>query len=250
MPSHWVASQTDIRHMQAALSAARAAADRLEVPVGAVVVAADGSVLATTGNSPIALNDPSAHAEILALREAGQRLRNYRLTGCTLYVSLEPCPMCLSAIAMARLPRLVYGASDPRLGACGGALNLAADTRLNAHTTVHGGLLKEESAALLSEFFRDRRPPPAERLLRIRSLTDLPNIDPATAIWLEQRGWCSPASLSDCADPDGLVQWLAQCTDEPERAARLRALHHFIQGGPALPWRTFLNTDDTQAPQP
>jgi tRNA(adenine34) deaminase len=149
-------SATDLAFMQAALAIARGAAARGEVPVGAVVVR-DGVVVGRGGNSPIAHNDPTAHAEIAALREAGRTLGNYRLPGCTLYVTLEPCAMCAGAIMHARIARLVFGASDPKTGACGSVVDLFAEPRLNHHADVTGGIAADESAALLGAFFASRR---------------------------------------------------------------------------------------------
>ena len=142
--------------MREALSIARDAAARGEVPVGAVVVR-DGVVIGRGGNSPIAHNDPTAHAEIAALREAGRALGNYRLPGCTLYVTLEPCAMCAGAIMHARIARLVFGASDPKTGACGSVVDLFAEPRLNHHAQVTGGIAAGEGAALLGSFFASRR---------------------------------------------------------------------------------------------
>src|SRR5262245_41253231 len=142
--------------MRAALGAAGAAGKQGEVPVGAVVVA-DGAIIGRGFNAPIARHDPSAHAEIAALREAAAKLDNYRLPGCDLYVTLEPCAMCAGAIMQARIRRLVFGAPDPKTGACGGVVNLFAEPRLNHHTTVTGGVLAEECGALLKQFFVARR---------------------------------------------------------------------------------------------
>ena len=142
--------------MGEALSLARAAAARGEVPVGAVVVL-DGRIVGRGGNAPIAANDPTAHAEITALREAAATLRNYRLPGCAMYVTLEPCAMCVGAVMHARLSRLVFGARDPKTGACGSVINLAAESRLNHHTLVTGGVAAEASGALLTQFFTARR---------------------------------------------------------------------------------------------
>jgi tRNA(adenine34) deaminase len=144
------------RGMAEALALARAAQARGEVPVGAIVVR-DGAIVGRGGNAPIAGNDPTAHAEIAALREAAQALGNYRLPGCELYVTIEPCAMCAGAIMHARISRLVYGAADPKTGACGSIVNLFAEPRLNHHTTVTGGLAAEACAALLSDFFASRR---------------------------------------------------------------------------------------------
>jgi tRNA(adenine34) deaminase len=127
-----------------------------EVPVGAVVVL-DGKVVATGFNQPIANHDPTAHAEIQALRAAAELLGNYRLPGCRLYVTLEPCAMCAGAMQHARIERLVYGAADPKTGACGSVIDLFAQPKLNHHTEVRGGVLAEECARLLSDFFSERR---------------------------------------------------------------------------------------------
>jgi tRNA(adenine34) deaminase len=146
----------DAEFMREALALAMAAAAQGEVPVGALVVA-DGKVLGRGHNAPISLHDPTAHAEIRALREASAAIGNYRLTGSTLYVTLEPCVMCVGAMFHARIARVVFGATDPKTGACGSVIDLFAETRLNHHATVTGGVLAEESGRLLSAFFRDRR---------------------------------------------------------------------------------------------
>ena len=143
--------------MGEALALAREAACRGEVPVGALVVR-DGVIVGRGGNAPIAHNDPTSHAEIVALREAGGTLGNYRLPACTLYVTLEPCAMCAGAIMHARLARLVYGASDPKTGACGSIVDLFAEPRLNHHTEVARGVAADACGRLLSEFFAARRP--------------------------------------------------------------------------------------------
>jgi len=142
--------------MAEALALARAAQARGEVPVGAIVVS-DGAIVGRGGNAPIAGNDPTAHAEIAALRDAAQALGNYRLPGCELYVTIEPCVMCAGAIMQARIRRLVFGALDPKTGACGSIVDLFAEPRLNHHTTVTGGVAAEACAALLSDFFASRR---------------------------------------------------------------------------------------------
>ncbi len=148
---------TDEHYMARALERAREAAACNEVPVGAVVVCR-GEIVAEARNSTIALNDPSAHAEILALRTAGERLGNYRLPECSLYVSLEPCPMCAGAIGHARLQRVVWGASDPRTGALGGRIDLfASGAILHKRIECVGGVLQQEAAELLQAFFRQRR---------------------------------------------------------------------------------------------
>jgi len=142
--------------MAAALSLARTAAERGEVPVGAVVVR-DGAIIGRGGNAPIAASDPTAHAEIAALREAGRALGNYRLPGCELYVTIEPCAMCAGAIIHARIARVVFGARDPKTGACGSVIDLFAEPRLNHHAQVVDGVRADECAALLSQFFAARR---------------------------------------------------------------------------------------------
>ena len=144
-------------HMHAALECAREAYARNEVPVGAVLVDAAGRELARGANAPIALNDPTAHAEILALRAGAAAAANYRLPGCTLYVTLEPCAMCVGALMHARIARLVFGAADPKTGACGSVLDLPGSGRFNHRMEIAGGLLAEESAALLRRFFAERR---------------------------------------------------------------------------------------------
>lgn len=148
--------QQDEHWMRLALAQARSARDAGEVPVGAVLVR-HGELIATGRNAPLAGCDPTAHAEIAALRAAGQRLRNYRLDGCTLYVTLEPCAMCAGALLHARLARVVYGAADPKTGAAGSVLDLFAQPRLNHHTRIAGGVLAGECTALLGDFFRERR---------------------------------------------------------------------------------------------
>lgn len=147
---------TDQEYMQLALDLAQLGAAEGEVPVGALVVK-DGEVIGCGYNAPISCHDPSAHAEIRAMRAAAQMLSNYRLVGCTLYVTLEPCAMCAGAIQHARIARLVYGASDPKTGACGSVVDLMAETRLNHHTEVTGGVMAEECGKLLSAFFAARR---------------------------------------------------------------------------------------------
>jgi len=143
--------------MQRALEFARGAAEQGEVPVGAVLVSDDERVLAESGNAPIAMHDPSAHAEMLVLRAAGAALGNYRLPDTTLYVTLEPCPMCAGALIHARIARLVYAAADPRSGACGSVFDLTQSAELNHRIEVTGGLLAEQSLQLLKSFFLQRR---------------------------------------------------------------------------------------------
>ena len=146
----------DTLFMQVALELAGEAASRDEVPVGAVVVK-DGQIIGRGYNQPIGRHDPSAHAEVLALRDAALQLGNYRLPGCALYVTLEPCLMCCGTILHARIARVVFGASDPKTGAAGSVLNVFSETSLNHHTTLTGGVMAHECAALLSGFFAARR---------------------------------------------------------------------------------------------
>ncbi|WP_255990553.1 tRNA adenosine(34) deaminase TadA [Chitinolyticbacter albus] len=142
--------------MRAALRQAARAARLGEVPVGAVVVY-QGEIIGRGCNAPIARRDPSAHAEMLALRQAARRLGNYRLPGCELYVTLEPCIMCAGAMMHARVSRIVYATSDPKTGAAGSVINPFADRRLNHHAEVIGGLLLDEATAQLKAFFAERR---------------------------------------------------------------------------------------------
>jgi tRNA(adenine34) deaminase len=143
--------------MEQALACAREAGSAGEVPVGAVLADATGAVIARAANSPIARHDPTAHAEMLVLRAAGRALGNYRLPGCVLFVTLEPCAMCVGALVHARVARIVYGAPDPKTGACGSVFDLAANPKMNHRIEVMGGVLAEESAALLKQFFAARR---------------------------------------------------------------------------------------------
>lgn len=142
--------------MRHALVLASQAQDAGEVPVGAVVVK-DGEIIGRGFNAPISRQDPSAHAEMMALRDAAQNVGNYRLVGCELFVTLEPCLMCAGAIMHARIARAVYGARDPKTGACGSVLNAFAEQRLNHHTEVVVGVLAEECGLMLSNFFAQRR---------------------------------------------------------------------------------------------
>ncbi len=142
--------------MRQALEQAQHAWDLGEVPVGAVVVK-DGVVIARGYNQPIGQHDPTAHAEIVALRAAAEALGNYRLPGCELYVTLEPCVMCSGAMMHARLAKVVYGATDPKTGACGSVLNLFEQEQLNHHTAIAGGVMADECGAMLKSFFAARR---------------------------------------------------------------------------------------------
>jgi tRNA(adenine34) deaminase len=147
---------SDLTFMQRALELARQAEAAGEVPVGAVIVK-DGVIVAEGSNRPIGANDPTAHAEMVALRAAGQALRTYRLTGTTLYVTLEPCAMCASAMVHARVQRLVYAATDPRAGAAGSVFNIVQHPSLNHRIECTGGVLADECGTILRNFFLARR---------------------------------------------------------------------------------------------
>lgn len=149
-------TDTDNHFMQVALELAQQAQAAGEVPVGAVVVQ-NGIIVGRGHNRPITAADPTAHAEIMAMRDAGSNLVNYRLQDCTLYVTLEPCVMCIGAIFHARIHRLVYAATDPKTGACGSVIDLPAETRLNHHLQVAAGVLAPKASALLKQFFAQRR---------------------------------------------------------------------------------------------
>ncbi|MBI5329528.1 MAG: tRNA adenosine(34) deaminase TadA [Betaproteobacteria bacterium] len=147
----------DQDYMRCALELAQQAREAGEVPVGAIVVK-DGEIIGRGFNQPIRGSDPTAHAEIMALRDAARFLGNYRLPGCTLVVTLEPCVMCTGAIFHARVERVVFGARDPKTGVGGSVINLYAETRLNHHANqITGGVLEDECSALISDFFRARR---------------------------------------------------------------------------------------------
>lgn len=146
----------DADFMREALALAQQAETLGEVPVGAVVVR-DGTIIGRGYNQPVSTHDPTAHAEVVAMRNAAAMVGNYRLVGCELYVTLEPCVMCAGAVMHARLGRVVYGAADPKAGACGSVVDLFAETRLNHHATVVTGVLGVECGARLSDFFGQRR---------------------------------------------------------------------------------------------
>jgi tRNA(adenine34) deaminase len=149
-------AQLDHQFMQQALDQAKLAGAAGEVPVGAVLVR-DGQVISTGFNRPISSNDPSAHAEMMALRSAAQDESNYRLPGTTLYVTLEPCTMCAGAMLHARVERVVFGAADPKTGAAGSVLNVFSEKRINHQTQVEGGIMGEECGQILRNFFQERR---------------------------------------------------------------------------------------------
>ena len=151
-----MAEPGDETFMREALILAAQAGALGEVPVGAVIVK-DGEIIGRGFNQSITSNDPTTHAEIVALRDASQWLKNYRLVDCELYVTLEPCTMCVGAMLHARLKRVVFGASDPKTGACGSVIDLPAEAKLNHHATFIGGVLRHECGAMLKAFFQARR---------------------------------------------------------------------------------------------
>jgi tRNA(adenine34) deaminase len=149
-------AELDRQFMQQALDQAKLAAAAGEVPVGAVLVR-DGQVISTGFNQPITNSDPSAHAEMMALRAAASDESNYRLPGTTLYVTLEPCTMCAGAMLHARVDRVVFGATDPKTGAAGSVLNVFSEKQINHQTVVEGGIMREECGQILRDFFKERR---------------------------------------------------------------------------------------------
>jgi tRNA(adenine34) deaminase len=172
LPSPALTRPEDVHYMQQALALAQHAWELGEVPVGAVLVK-DGEVIARGFNQPIDKHDPTAHAEIMALRAAAEVLGNYRLPGCELYVTLEPCVMCAGAMMHARLARVVYGAADPKTGAAGSVLNLFAQTQLNHHTALLGGVMADECGSLLKSFFAERRERLKQERLQRQSIAAL-----------------------------------------------------------------------------
>ena len=150
------AADTDTKWMELALEQAGKSAEAGEIPVGAVLVLQD-HLVAAAGNSPISTNDPTAHAEVLAIREAARKLGNYRMPGTTLYVTLEPCIMCMGAVIQARIERLVFGAYDPKTGAVESCYHIGSDAVLNHNVWIEGDVLAAECGAVLKEFFRQRR---------------------------------------------------------------------------------------------
>jgi tRNA(adenine34) deaminase len=205
---------TDDDWMQRALAEARAAAAAGEVPVGAVLVK-DGALVASGRNSPVAQNDPSAHAEINALRAAATALGNYRLDGCTLYVTLEPCAMCAGAMLHARLARVVFGAADPKTGAAGSVVDLFAQPRLNHQTTVQGGVLATECAAALQAFFRGRRSEARDQAQPLRDDA----LRTADARFVDLSGW--PFAPHYLDDLPSLAGWRMHYIDEGPHDAAL-----------------------------
>jgi len=154
--SDWLFDEHDRASMRIALEQARLAAERDEVPVGAVITNG-GTIIAQAGNQRQTIHDPSAHAEILVLRRAGEKLHDWRLETSTLYVTLEPCPMCIAACRQARLALVIWGATDPVMGACGARIDLAEDQRLGPPLAHRGGLYAEESREILTSFFAKKR---------------------------------------------------------------------------------------------
>jgi tRNA(adenine34) deaminase len=216
--------------MQLALAQAREAAASGEVPVGAVVVR-NGEVIATGRNAPINADDPTAHAEIVALRAAALALANYRLDECELYVTLEPCAMCSGAMLHARLKRVVFGAADPKTGAAGSVVNLFSEAALNHQTSLESGVLAEECGALLQDFFRQRRAMQKDLSQQNHPLRDDALRTPAAAFSdLPDYPW-QPRYLSDLGALDGLrMHYLDErSSEEPSTGVTFLCLH----GNPA-----------------
>ncbi|MCX7741787.1 MAG: tRNA adenosine(34) deaminase TadA [Tepidimonas sp.] len=181
-------TEADHRYMAEALALARQAAQAGEVPVGAVVVH-EGRIVGKGYNQPVSQRDPTAHAEIVALRQAARALGNYRLDGCTLYVTLEPCAMCAQAALHARLKRVVFAAREPKSGAAGSVLDLFAQPALNAHTRVEGGVLADEAAALLQAFFRQRRQQQRQQAVPLREDALRTPEAAFEAVWAQATGY-------------------------------------------------------------
>jgi tRNA(adenine34) deaminase len=150
-------NETHTEFMRLALNEAKKAGQKSEVPIGAVLVAESGNILSASYNQTISLSDPTAHAEIITLRKAAQKILNYRLLSTTLYVTIEPCIMCMGAIVHARISRVVFGAHDPKWGAAGSLDNIALDTRLNHRPEIIAGICEEECRTLIQDFFRKKR---------------------------------------------------------------------------------------------
>ena len=211
----------DAHWMALAVAEARLAGAAGEVPVGAVLVR-HGERIAVGRNAPVASHDPSAHAEIRALRDGAKALGNYRLDGCELFVTLEPCAMCAGAILHARLARVVYGATDPKTGAAGSIVDLFAQPQLNHHTVVHGGVLADECGQLLQSFFRDRRAAARESAQPLRD-DALRTPEARFASFAEPERYAA-RYVSDLPSLDG---WRMHYLDEgpPDAAATVLSLH-------------------------
>ena len=216
----------DLQFMRLALELAAQAVTAGEVPVGAVVVK-DGRVLGQGRNSPIHAIDPTAHAEISALREAAKTLGNYRLDGCTLYVSLEPCAMCCGAILHARIGRIVFAARDAKTGCAGSVLNLFEKTQLNHQTVVEGGLLASESAAMLQDFFQSKRQGQRQQALPLRE--DALRPEPQRFDSLANYPWPS-SFVSDLPVLDGLRMHYLDLGHTPTKGASVTVLLHRVPG--------------------
>ena len=230
--------------MSLALAQADLARQSGEVPVGAVLVQND-QVIASGFNACIHQYDPSAHAELVAIRNAGKALKNYRLGLATLYVTLEPCPMCMGAIMNARISRLVYGASDPKAGACGSVIDLGAEPLLNHHTAVTGGVLRNECLAVLQSFFQAKRLDASQRLQRVASLSDIPNLDKTLIQTLQANGFSTPLSLSTLDIESFYFQHAGVARLETKHLAMLMALNAFIAGEPVQSWGSYESSAST-----
>ena len=231
-------SALDTYFMQLALDQARMAMTHSEVPVGAVVVH-QGKVIGAGYNRCIAHHDPTAHAEMVAIRHACESVSNYRLIEATLYVTLEPCVMCLGAIFNARLSRVVYGANDFKAGACGSVVDLPGKNQLNHHTGIESGVLEPDCKRLLQEFFKARRPDASERLQRVQSLIHIPNLDKNLVRLLEQTGYDSPTSLANFDARVYVQTHQASYTFTSQQLSMLLALEAFVRGEPVSSWTAF-----------
>ncbi len=226
--------------MQLAIEQAHLALSKNEVPVGAVVTL-NGEVVGTGHNTCITGCDPSAHAEVNAIRAAATTVGNYRLTGATLHVTLEPCPMCIGLILHARIGKVIFGAADPRAGACGSVLSLHQHPAMNHQVDVIGGERADTCAQLLTDFFQTRRPDIDQRLARIQQLSHLPSVDSELVQMMIAAGIKRPADLQGLAEQQLLALLEAdQQTLSREHRAMLKALAGFINGGPAQSWKSFL----------
>ncbi len=224
--------------MQLALEQARQAMARDEVPVGAVVVQ-NGQVIGQGFNVCIAEHDPTGHAEIQAIRSACSAVANYRLGGATLYVTLEPCVMCIGAILNARLARVVFGAHDIKAGACGSVIDMPREPLLNHHTSIESGLMAEHATELLQQFFKSRRPDATLRLERIRHIRDIPSLDKTLIAALETAGFAEPVNLRTL---DALAFFKHHHADHgllAKHLAMLLALEDFVAGQPINSWTDY-----------
>jgi tRNA(adenine34) deaminase len=226
--------------IQYAIEQAHIALSKNEVPVGAVVTL-NGDVVGKGHNTCITDCDPSAHAEVNAIRAAAARVGNYRLTGAILHVTLEPCSMCIGLILHTRISKVIFGAADPRAGACGSVLSLHQHPAMNHQVEVISGEQSEECAKLLTDFFQTRRPQNDQRLARIQHLSHLPSVDSELVEMLRTAGITQATELKGLNEQQllSLIKANGRALN-PQHHAMIKALAHFINGGPAQSWKTFL----------